>query len=690
MTYALYIDESGDFKESSMTLPGRTSLVGGWMAANDHDHDKLRQQLNIWYDSLSCLLSKKLFHATEWRKHKQGREILSQVFTLANELKPFSIVFMENRSANVPEHADRTYLDMLVELIVNTVFHLLDTRCDTEAFPLQVYVAERKGVPDWEIKKLVQYRLRAILSGSRYHYRVDPQRVCDIYNKSLKKSPDLINNAQSRSRDKLGLMPELILADFICNTLYQMPHFQDRPAELTACAWQPFIYIPDSFWNEIQTYKNHNRWVELLVTMVSRQGQAWAKQNQAMSKAYAALLNETIPHVVANLAAVQQLHTTLSNMIHHARDFIHAQAIIDQIEKYPEKIPGHLVQTIKWNHSIFKLSIANHQGDNKSAADCFQEFTALFKNTAYQRTEFFQTVSDNYNRYAVAMTDRYAFEETEEVLQSAISAEKIFLNTPFKIQHQTFNAQKSDTLGKIFSTLGQLYTKQAYREPGKAFQALACFDDAEHHMQQSLDPKRQRNYRIEALLLTERIETADKIFALLIQDSDISQETLFSKTGYNSFNTMYWLRWMLIPENKPADPYKKILIKNHLPRFLDLDGKRYPQMSILYYAGQLAWAYNKKTAAITAWNKAAAQGRNIKYAGVLQTLALRPLCELILNSRDDMSRASDTASLKTIISRIKTGGFMNPDYFKKYFSIPNNTDISRDILKQLQKDIPYS
>jgi hypothetical protein len=690
MTYALYIDESGNFKENNMTLSGRISIVGGWMAKNDDDHNKLRQQLNHWYDTLSGLAEKKLFHATEWRKYKRGREILSQVFSLCNGLKPHSIAFMENRSSNLPEHADSTYLDMLVELIVNTIFHLLDTRCDTEAFPLQVYVAERKGVPDWEIKKLVQYRLRAILSGSRYHHKVDPHRVCDIYSKSLKKSPDLINNAQSRSRDKQGLMPELILADFICNSLYQMDHFQNRPSELTACAWHPSIYIPDPFWNEIQTYKNHNRWVELLVTMVSRRSQEWVNQNQAMSKAYAALLNETISHVVANLAAVQQLNASLSKMIHHTRDFTHAEAIICTIEKWPKKIPRHLVQTLKWYHSIFKLSIANHQGDNKRAAACFQEFTALFETPAYQRIEFFQTVSDNYNRHAVATTDRYAFEKTEKVLQSAIAAEKSFLNTSFKIQDQTFNAQKSDTLGKIFSTLGQLYTKQTYREPGKAVQALACFDEAEHHMQQSLDPKRQRNYRIEALLLSENTETADKIFALLNQDSDISPESLFSKMGYNSFNTMYWLRWMLIPKNKPANPYKKILIKNHLPQFRDLDGKDYPQMSILYYVGQLAWAYNKKSAAINAWNKAAAPGRDIKYAGVLQTLALRPLCELILNSRDDTARASDTASLKTIISRIQTGGFINPDYFKKYFSMLENTDISRDILKQLQKDIPYS
>jgi hypothetical protein len=148
---------------------------------------------------------------------------------------------------------------------------------------------------------------------------------------------------------------------------------------------------------------------------------------------------------------------------------------------------------------------------------------------------------------------------------------------------------------------------------------------------------------------------------------------------------------MFLSNNKPAAPYRKTVIKHHLPGFLDLDGNRYPQMSILYYVGQLAWAYNKKTAAITAWNKAAAPGRQFTYAGVLQTLALRPLCELILNSRaDDAAQSENTVSLKKIIARIRTDGVINPDYFETYFPILEKAYIPGDVLKQLQQDIPYS
>jgi len=692
MPYALYIDESGDFKENNMTLSGvRTSIVGGWMTTHDDDHKRLRKQLNKWNDIMSRLIQDEIFHATNWRKHEPGRHILDQVFTLTNDLKSYSVVFIENRSTNLPELADSTYLDMLVELIVNTIFHLLDSRKDKEAFPLQVYVAERKGIPDWEIRKLVQYRLRAVLSGSKYHHSVIPQSVCNIHIKALKKKSELINNAQSKSRDKVGLMPEMILADFLCNTLYQMPHFQEKPKALSHCYWQPSIYIPDLFWNNIQTYKKQKRWVEVLVSLLSRQGEVWAGENQTMSDDYTVLLEECISHVVTNLTAIQKLNVTLLTMIQDTRDFNHAATIIKTLERYQKHIAPHLIQTIKWNNAIFKLSIANHQGDNKTAAQTFDDFTRLFEKPQYQRTEFFQSLAEIYNRHGVAMTDRYEFKKTEKLLKASIHVEEIFLNTPFKIQDQTFIPQKSDSLGKIYSTLGQLYSKQAYREPEKAIKALACFDEAEKHMQQSFDPARQRNYRIEALLLTGSRKRVDEIYAMLTQGMDVLPETLFSTLQYNSFDTMYWLRWMLIPDNKTATPYKKALVKKHLNQFLEIDGTRYPEMSILYYAGKLAWSYNKKNLAIKAWNLAANAGRDIKFAGVIQTLALRPLCELILkNQGDDSVLAMDRSSLQAILGKIKSGGYINTDYFEAYFCMLEEEGISKILLEKLRKDIPYN
>ena len=562
MPYALYIDESGNFKENNMTGSGRTSIVGGWIVRNDEDHDILRKKLNEWYASIANQLTKKEFHATEWRKHEQGRVLLSRVFTLADEMKPFSIVFIENRSGNLSENADSTYLDMLVELIVNSIFDILDSRKDREALPLQVYVAERKGVPDWEIQKLVLYRLRALLSGSIYKNRVNVQKACTIHIRKLKQSPDLLLNSQSRSREKTALMPELILADFLCNTLYQMEYFKDKPDQLTSCQWHPQIYIQDPFWNELQTYKNQKRWVEIIVEIVSESGSQWSKDNPAMKAEFDLLLDEAMKKTVSKLSSVNKLLSAVFGLIHDRnRDLKHASAIIQIVESCLSGAPSHLVQILKWHLSTFRLSIANHQGDNKEAEICFDEFCTLFENPEYQRSEFLQSVSDNYNRYAVAMTDRYEFEQTEKILRESIAVEETFLKTEFTIQNRLFKAHKSDGLGKIYSNLGQLYSKMAYRDPEKSLRALDCFDKAESHMQQSLDLPRQKNYRIEALLLSPQDGCEDTIYNLLAEGSEITPETLFSTIEYDSFNAMYWLRWMLMPKNKRAKPYKQELRK---------------------------------------------------------------------------------------------------------------------------------
>ena len=147
----MYIDESGDFKDGEGLPTGRNSIVGGWIADNDLDHDELRQRLTAWYHQVENGLTKPEYHATHWRKQDQGRKLLKQICELAEEQKPYRILLVENRSKSTEETADGTYLDILVELIVDALFDILEKRRNKDAFPLQVYVAERKGVPDWEI-----------------------------------------------------------------------------------------------------------------------------------------------------------------------------------------------------------------------------------------------------------------------------------------------------------------------------------------------------------------------------------------------------------------------------------------------------------------------------------------------------------------------------------------------------------
>jgi len=136
-----------------------------------------------------------------------------------------------------------------------------------QVFPLQVYVAEQKKYPDREIKKFDQYRLRTLLYGPRYNHMTYFQSTCDIHVKSLNKSLDLVNTAQ----------------------------------------------------------------------------------------------------------------------------------------------------TPTWHNIRFNLSIANHLGENKTAAACFEAVTSPLEDPSCQQTVFFQTYVDHDNRHAFSLTDRYTFKQTEHM-----------------------------------------------------------------------------------------------------------------------------------------------------------------------------------------------------------------------------------------------------------------------------------
>ncbi len=688
MPYAMFVDESGDFKEGE-TIGGGRSLVGGWIADNDEDHDGLRQVLNQWLARMEPHLRRKEYHATVWRRFPKGRELLSGVFGLAAEQAPYKVALVENRSASTSESADFTYLDMLVELIVDAIFDILEDRKEKEALPLQVYVAERKGVQNWEIDRLVRYRMRALMAGSVHKGKRLASRFVEINIRNLKKDGDKLNSPQSNNR-KCGtaLMPELILADFLCNSLYQLDNPSQKPPGLDAVRYDASIFIRDPFWKDLQVFKRQKRWVEIAIETASPAGLGWVQANASMKDDFETLQSEAFAKVLQSLPLVRQLLSAVDDIARNKRDFAHAKALIEKTRLLSRTAPDHLRRTLDWKLAEFALSVANHLGDNAHAQRQFESLGSFFESPDYHRTEFVRSIPDNFNRYAVSITDRYDFQKAEKILEEIIEVEKSFLQWDFQIQGRRFRPAKSDILGQIYSTLGQLRSKQARRDKTKAKEALALFDLAESHMGESLEPSRQRNYRIEAILESGEDGSADKVFDLLADGSHISAQALFHGMKPDVFDAMYWLRWMLIPENSRAEPYRTQLLENHAEAYLCLDGDLYPQTSVLYYFGRIALESGHEREAKTAWEKASLAGSHHRQAGVMRTLALRPLCALALAFPEQSSVREPT--IREILDAIRDGDAIQPAYFERYFHATDDSPISRKILEELMHDIPYS
>jgi hypothetical protein len=691
MAYAFYIDESGDFREGESPGAG-SSLVAGWLADHDDDHDNLRQQFMEWYGQMEPQLpgQDKEYHACKWRKTEMGRKLLSEVFDLICAQKPVAVFALENKTRSTSENADSTYLDMLVEIIITALFYLMKKRRGDEAINLIIYIAERKGLPDWEIRKLVMYRFRMLMGSSEYRSRWLGSDSFNVFVRALKKPPSALPESASRRREKNGLMPELILADFLCNSLFQLPRITEIPSPFKSVDFMPASFERDSFLRVLSSYRDQGRFTDMVLELKTPEGMGWLSENPDRKSDYEALVTEAMTAIMSAQGRVRKLITSIDVIIRYDRNWDYAKTLMDCVEEHIGLAPEYLRPYVQWNLAQFRLVIANHTGNHKEAAQRFDQLQDFLGREAFQRTEFLMEAPENYNRHAVSITDVYAFDKARKILEESVALEEKLLKVEFSIQGRQFIPSYSDSLGRIYSTLGQLQTKLAVRDSTLSQAALDCFNLAEKHLQQSFEGSRLRNYRVEALLAGHAASNATEIYRILCGGNAITPENLFDTVGFRSFDTMYWMRWLLLPGNDSARDFIKVLFRDRAQKILELNGRRYPEMSILYYFGQLALEQSNLKIAREAWEKAVEPGLSFKQAGVLQTLALRPLCQLAIHVNKARDRAVD--SIRSILESIQSGSVLNAEYFKAHFDLipKQNYEIESNLLEKLRDDIPFS
>jgi hypothetical protein len=485
-------------------------------------------------------------------------------------------------------------------------------------------------------------------------------------------------------------MPEMVLADFLCNELYQRNSLRGKPANLEAGHWLSIVFEEDPFWRDISFFKSQGLWERMVLELTSRRGRQWRCEHPKVSDEINALTKQALRNCVG--CAPRQILAVLKKEILAARDWEQALLLIQGLEKNLDNAPPHLLPYIQWHLNILGWDVANHRGDGAEAARRFSLFRSCLEQQQFQRLEFYREVPEFFNRHAVSLSDRYEFEAAEKILNEALAMERRFLGVSVTISGKEHVPERSDSLGKIYSTLGQLYTKMAARDSSLAAFALECIDESVIHLQQSCEPNRQRNYRIEALLASGEGK-AQEIFELLTRDEAFADAaSLFAAIAPDSFDMLYWLRWIAATESPMAEDYAQAALATE-GAFLDLNGGAYPQMSILYHFGRIAACRGTMEAARRAWRRAAegalapAAKREIR-AGVLDTLRLRPLCALALNFPEEREAASHAVS--RLLEAISGSDLLDGGYFSRYPVRPADGLYENRILYEMERDIPYS
>lgn len=682
MPYAVYIDESGAFSETPKDGV-RPSFIAGWIARHDNDHPELRAVLDDWRRRLGA----PRLHAMEWRESSEGREVLDGVFQLLADQSPFGVIAIENRFSISTKDSRKTYLDMLVELLLDTLLFIRREGRQREAFPLRIYLAERMGQWMTEIDLLLKYRLRSLLVDSRDKTLID---AYSLHVRHLNLPAEKLLERESLERKDTGLMPEMALADFLCNALYHRNSLRVKPPTLNAGLWHVILFEEDPFWRDIKFFQSQGLWERMALEMTSRRGRQWKEEHPKVSNEMDLLLKQALQNCLIHSSS--QIVANLKKEILSARDWEQARRLVRGLEMSLENAPLHLRPLVQWQLNMLGWDVANHMGDCAEAALRFQSFLDCLDQPQFRRLEFIREAPEFFNRHAVSLCDRYEFDAAEKILNHALAMEKRFLDTPVEVSGKEYLPEKSDSLGKIYSTLGQLYTKMAVRDPSLAGFALECIGESMRHLQASYEANRQRNYRIEALLVSGGGKDRDILQLLAEEGAFADAAAFFASMPPDSFDMLYWLRWLAVTEAPLAGECVKAVLGME-GAFLDIDGGSYPGMSVLYHFGRIAARESKKEAARRAWRKAsqskpAPGSKGGKAAGVLDTLRLRPLCALALAFPEEKETASQ--GIGAILEAIAASHLIDGGYFSRYPSQPPGGVYGDALLKELERDIPYS
>lgn len=675
--YSLYIDESGGF-EDNKTVGKRASLIAGWVARNNLDHDSLRSTLLQW----NAKMQHGKFHATEWRKRnsKTAEALLSGVFPLVSCQNAYAVVAIENRLAVSTQDDRQTYLDMLVELIAAVLMQIQNDGLASTALPLQVYLAERKGQTINEIDLLLKYRLRVLLAGC------PDKRLVSGYNLHLRYlnfPAEALIKPESKLRLKDALFPELVLADFICNELYQRRTIKTVPKGLTNILWIPMLFEADPFWRDINLYRRERMWLKLVMELSSDNALKWLANHSRLQADFSEIYDGALRNCLAT--STDELLQTIKTRLFAQRNWNQADRLMKKISKQCSSVPVHLIAKFKWECILLRWDIANHAGDHDSARSEYDRFRQLLTDNEYHRWEFIKDISEYYNRYAIALTDRHDFAAAEKVLDEAIEIERAFLKVQISVQGKMLTPRYSDSLGKLLSSKGQLYSKKSIRYQDCAFKSLELFDEAEVHLQSSFDFSRQRNYRVEVLLSsTENIEAISNAYSLLIGvNRDYKPDDLLKDIPVWSFDMLYWLRWMAVERTELGSAYRREVIGRY-KTFDIVEPTGYPGTSILYWLGVIALQAEKNDIALSIWEKCAdLDPTNLTGLGVLHALKIRSLCQLALRSAEPRVR------LQKILADGKWNHGLS-EYLDKYIQFARQGTLDRSHIISLINDIPYS
>ncbi len=549
-SYYVYLDESGDFTDSSAGK--KKSLVGGFFWKKGD----MSQDANEMIKEISRFTKDN--HATELDKTEKGEKILDMLKTAKNY--PISFVIFQNDIKKVIINSTQTYLTVITEGLIQLMKKLVIL--DNEPIELNVVAGFKKDTT----QEVTSSFVGGYINVEQYRERINEKIAIEkarLRNEKFQHSIIKIELADDKRNERL------ILCDYICyfwfsrksNSAFRQKT-QSDDKYVTIKSEITKLYDSDLIFPLFSTEENEH------VNRMVQEG----FYADALFEACAGMLSDSNCRLIKQSfikLRPKQIHNQLGNLADYIGDIIvfrQSQKLVKQVldgaEELYEFLTENSILDVKFylDIQLYLLAYYNNAGQTEHMEQIFKKIEPEIARYTAQTLDI-DYLMIYYTRLAVYLLEHRRYSESYSICDNMelllqLVEEAVRSNDCIKLEGDI----KSEQLGKVLGTKLQALIPMCYLGEEEYDNACEVSDRAIDQFTYKYDLVRQYQYRAELEAVCGHkdiaIEWIEKSFDGTKWKDYISSS---SRTIYDTYNLLF-----IAAHSKRIDPSFSAEIANHV------------------------------------------------------------------------------------------------------------------------------
>ena len=489
--YYLYLDESGDFRETK----GYPSIVAGYLLEDQGLADKAAQELMVRVKTKEAAFSAvplQNFHGMKLTSVPGSPAYIVALLEALVQGKHARIVVFQNQEKNVIVNSDRTYLNVFASGILALLQTLLEvSKKDPEGFQLNILYAQRVDTVFYD-----EYGHPVPIGTEEYQLRIR-ERIELL----LAKLPSADRNRLhlgAFKRAKATADASLMIADAICFALGCDRRSFSKGEREAVDALMPLTYVvPEKeAWERIKECFLQNRTADAILLWYG----LFADEIPDRKQAFESLLTHYYEGAdTFERSITEQIISQYMLQLTNRRSFDSANKLMAALQKgfFPlMDSHGIALDKMKFDLHFHRLTTATHEGNTHISQ---QEMNACRKllpclPKTYESLGYYMKYK---LREIEHLKNIYAFSEALELLGKQRDCLENILGVLEDVGDLGAYQKgvTSDTLGKIYGSMMQIRTFLARRDATQIPRARMDFESSVAQFSSEAQKRREYQYR---------------------------------------------------------------------------------------------------------------------------------------------------------------------------------------------------